>query len=157
MKRVQQVLLDRGAEALERSEEPGDCMRAAVASIFELELVDVPHFADTGPRRDGNALLWLYAWHGWALTKGVIVRHFEVHDAEHLALPGYCVLSGISPRAEPGTTSLRHCCVAWNGELVWDPHPSGAGLLTIDEADYLVPITDDACALLARDPDEVAA
>ena len=151
MKRITQTITGRGEDAYAQGLEPGDCMRAAVASIFELPLHTVPHFVDTGPRRPGNERLWLYAWHGWALQHGCIIYHLNVFRAEHLSVPGYSLLGGPSPRATPGQP-LRHVCVGWQGQIVWDPHPSRDGLAATDECDLLVPITEYAALLLAREP-----
>lgn len=158
MIRVTQSILGRGDDAREQGIEPGDCMRAAVASVFELPLDEVPHFCDTGPDHGGNGDLWWLAWHGFALHHGVLVHHLEISDPTALSLPGYCLLSGVSPRANPDVDKpMRHTCVGYLGQLAWDPHPSRAGLATIDEADYLVPITHHAHELLARAPVSEAA
>jgi hypothetical protein len=43
-------------------------------------------------------------------------------------------MSGISPRG------YGHRCVGIGGKLVWDPHPSREGLLTVYSIGMLVPL-----------------
>lgn len=106
----------------------GNCMQAAVASLLELDLDDVPHFAAIE--------------HGWweAFLEFCAARGFAVvicdpaPSSELLGLAG-----GPSPRG------VLHMVVARGDEVVHDPHPSRAGLEAIRETWYLVPF-DPAAA-----------
>lgn len=88
----------------------GNCMQAAVASLLELPLGSVPHFAEAEEE-------WWIAMLDWADTLGYSV-------SRNRNKKGWTMMTGASPRGE-----FNHAVVAHNGELVWDPHPSGEGLL----------------------------
>lgn len=155
MIRVEQSITARSLEALERGEEPGDCVAAALASIFEYPLEDVPHFCDTGPLRPRNRTVWAYAMLGWCMERGAFMCHYELNGSPPFPMPGYSLLSGVSPR-DDGSGRLRHTVVGWNGDIAWDPFPGGLGmaLATVDEAELLYPLTPEARAVLSKPPDE---
>lgn len=101
---------------------PGDCMRACVATILEITLDEVPHFA-------------LFKWWEQALdlwvaghVPGYNVDRYDATTAwgDRRGHRGDTVarymLGGTSPRG------VKHVVVAEAGETVWDPHPSRAGL-----------------------------
>lgn len=103
------------------SGQPGDCLRAAVASVLALPREDVPHFLTV--RTDGD---WLQALVDWACARGYDVQWQDPArwpvDGD---TPGGCVVAvGKSPRA------VHHAVVAdaVTGALLHDPHPSRAGL-----------------------------
>lgn len=146
----QQIIRPADAAWDKTREEAGDCLRAVVASIFELPLDAVPHFCDTGLERPGNKSVWAYALAGWCFTQGVVVDPHEVLNEDLLPLsgvPGYCILSG------PGPRGWRHSVVGYQGRVVHDPHPSRDGLVEIDEIELLVGFTSAARELLARAPE----
>ena len=122
----------------------GNCYQAALASVLELPLEQVPHFAQDGERWQETSSAWLSA-------QGVI-RSFYVD--EHLTRLTYPL------RVEPGTDfwgtpveSLvgalgagpsprgpwRHVVVLdpETGDMLHDPHPSGAGVLEVDEVELI--------------------
>lgn len=106
---------------------PGDCYRTCVAIVVGLERDEVPHFVMFGSSCDdltrrwvretfpGNDLGW-YLPSPWPLFEDVDQRD---------ELQRYAVATGPSPRGR-----FPHCVVvdAVTGDLVHDPHPSGAGL-----------------------------
>ena len=109
----------------------GDCQRAVIASLLELPITEVPHFlqeANGYPsdywdslqaflRKHGYAYLCLPARSGAAFFgDGVDVFH---------------EIAGPSPRG----SGITHAVVGRNGQIVFDPHPSRAGL-TGDPADW---------------------
>ncbi len=98
----------------------GNCLQACIASILELSLSDVPNFVT---HKD-----WVFAL---------------VQFCEHLGLrpvfldrrggfvgknmgygQWYSVVSGQSPRGD-----YLHAVVAYDGEVIHDPYPSGGGKL----------------------------
>jgi hypothetical protein len=98
----------------------GDCMRAVIASLLDLPISDVPHFAQVDA--DGGKNFWLHLAefcraHGYAFAsfKGGFVW------AEDAIYHG---ITGPSPRIPGG----YHAVVGCNGRIVHDPHPSKAGL-----------------------------
>lgn len=129
---------------------PGDCFRATVASILdEPDDLAVPHFVK-GPNWWGrlrrwsvehHGVDWRYAWDDPAYERGRVGKikpgYVDLPDwAYHASeVTGrMVVVSGHSPRG-----SFLHSVVG-NVEtgVVWDPHPSRAGLL--DVTDVLVPV-----------------
>lgn len=93
----------------------GNCLAAALASIFELDLCDVPPFEDMpDPEWYAALLAWLNSMHfqllGW---KEEI--HFE----------GYYIVNGRTLR------DTDHSVVYKNGRMIHDPHTSRKGLTQI--------------------------
>jgi hypothetical protein len=93
---------------------PGNCLQAALASLLGRELEEVPHFVA------------LEHWWDWALTAWMDREGLELQwqSPGGYIRPGtYHLIGGRSPR------DVRHVVVGLDGEPVWDPHPSRAGLL----------------------------
>jgi hypothetical protein len=124
---------------------PGDCWRAAVASLVdEPDLLSVPHFA----------LHWRTSWQllqRWLHPRGLAMNWAPLHPSRaidgdpvyyHLdgdRLPSQIgdlvLLCGPSPRGP-----FQHIVVGTHhGDVVHDPHPSRAGLEAVHEVDWLVP------------------
>ena len=98
MKPVDQVfLIDRDGR--------GDCLRACVASILELDLHDVPDFG-------------LFGWN-WMQA---LVCYADIDIEVPHETSGYWIAGGMSARG------VRHSVVFLGGEMAHDPHPSRAGL-----------------------------
>lgn len=90
----------------------GNCLAAAVASIYELPIEAVPHFAQFDSKW-GAALALYVESRGFALTK--------LHTAP---IGGEITLAfGKSPRG-----AFSHAVVWQNDAVLHDPHPSKAGL-----------------------------
>jgi hypothetical protein len=94
----------------------GNCLQAAVASFFGWPLDAVPHFS--------QFLWWDTALELWARGLGYTVRTMQTTEIPE----GRCILGGKSPRG------VAHVVVAQGGEIVWDPHPSRGGLVSITDA-----------------------
>lgn len=92
----------------------GNCMQAGIASLLELSLEEVPHFIEQEN--------WWEFTKNWLLQKGYILR--ERSRKEQVI--GYSLAIGLSPR------NIYHCVVALDGNIVFDVHPTNAGLLDID-------------------------
>lgn len=91
----------------------GNCLQAAVASLFELELDEVPHFIDYGEE-------WWSVLQDWAAQHNLVVMY-------HTDPPFGCytIMSGISPR----DSNERHAVIRGpSGHIIHDPHPTKAGL-----------------------------
>lgn len=108
---------------------PGDCLRAAVASIFGMDPADVPHFATYGegmepPDKHG----WWWALVGFCATLEppydvLVVEEPPAPSESPADLFGCYLLSGKSPRGD-----WNHVVVARGGQVIWDPHPSRDGI-----------------------------
>lgn len=103
----------------------GDCFRACVASVLELSLEEVPHFAAL-PRKQtpAGAIDWWEQFQEWLMERGLYA--VEVHLGKHVLSPlpeVWCIVTGKSPRGD-----YAHCCVGrWNGplcDLIHDPSGS---------------------------------
>lgn len=90
----------------------GDCWRAAVASVMDLPLAEVPVLEHESDPYDALCR--------WACLRGFYLLGFAPDNPPS----GYSIAIGPSPRR----TDCSHCCVALDGQVVHDPHPSRAGL-----------------------------
>ncbi len=103
-----------GSEAPE--EEQGNCMAACLASLFELELSEVPDFA--GKIVNGKWYVILNVW----LAKRNLELSFYPAKGTVPPMQGYYMLAVKS-------TTLKnpddgHMVIAQNGQVVHDPNPN---------------------------------
>lgn len=94
-------------------EEKGNCFQAAVASILEMDLEQVPHFCKDNPNDD-----WYFAFVDWLRSFGFSAIHIAATPEvlESANLDGcYIIVSGKSPRG------LQHSCVYRGKRLKHDP------------------------------------
>lgn len=109
----------------------GDCLRACVASIFELPAIAVPHFANECLHADGedpevgcDRLL-----REFLALRNLVPMHFRVPMEDYEQACTDFVESGMSAHHLLGGTSLggfRHVVVGQYGRLVHDPWPDKA-------------------------------
>lgn len=98
---------------------PGDCVRASVASLLDLDPAEVPHFTCQDDGRVWPLALAAFATqHGWRINR-------RAYDGE--AMPEFGLAIGPSPRG------VSHAVVVRNGEIAWDPHPSREGLVDVQQ------------------------
>lgn len=90
----------------------GNCLQAAIASALSLSLDAVPHF--------GAFTWWEPAARLWLRGRGLDWRTAPAIPA------GRSIVIGPTIR-ETGD----HAVVGDDGRVVWDPHPSGAGLTSV--------------------------
>jgi hypothetical protein len=101
--------------------EQGNCFTACLASILELPIREVPNFAKlTNSDEEFFAMV-----DEWLATRGLKYSSIPIYNR---AVPpvGYGTIEGVSPRGG------QHACVAYNGVMVFDPHPkdgTGRGLV----------------------------
>ena len=106
----------------------GDCFAACLASILEVEIEEVP-----SPTDEKEYPQWFDPYKEYLVSKGF--QPLWVH-LDGCVVPGYTVRSGMAVRG------VEHSCVAYNGEVVWDPHPSQDGLITHTDTLMLLPTED---------------
>jgi hypothetical protein len=87
----------------------GNCISACVASILEVPIETVPFFVDEN---------WRERFVGWLAARGLAATELENPP------PGFSIAFGPSTRL----AGRGHACVARDGVIVHDPHPSRAGL-----------------------------
>jgi hypothetical protein len=107
----------------------GDCLRACVATVLELQREDVPNFAE---------LDYFSGLHDWLSNHGYQWQEIRFADATHAAQAwfGYStqlvVMWGDSPRFRSDGKRRQHSVAGmasgYGLELVHDPHPSRDGL-----------------------------
>ena len=90
----------------------GDCFRACIASVLELPIAAVPHFALMGNR-------WGRVLDGF--LEG-LSREIDFHEGDP-PKDMWVIATVQSPRA----SDVLHSVVWRNGEIAHDPHPSRAG------------------------------
>ncbi len=110
---------------------PGDCLRACVASLLELNLHDVPHFIEEHDVRWFEGIQEFLAKETsgiWTIccTEVAWPSVVGTPDPENVPpLQRYVIASGPSPRG-PWLHSVL--VDAFTGELAHDPHPSRQGV-----------------------------
>jgi hypothetical protein len=107
--------------------ERGDCYRACLASILELALEDVPHVCLHADWRE-RTVAFLRPFGLGLLTVNVFPEDYP----RELFPDAWHVMAG------PGQRGVRHAVVGRRAIMLHDPHPSGAGLLSIEEYDFFL-------------------
>lgn len=100
----------------------GNCLQAAIASLLDLPIDDVPHFVGDDAATDGD-LHWWTQWRRWCTARGLTVRDAAEPGPGELYLGG-----GPSPR-DPQRRS--HVAIYRDGELIHDPYPGGTGVVEV--------------------------
>lgn len=109
----------------------GNCYAACLASLLDLPLWMVPPFED------------MFTSHAWKQrTQDWLDRMFKLRLSRFeghpvVALPEFYIASGLSAR------DVMHSVIYRKGELCHDPHPSGAGVLTVEWCSFLEPVSND--------------
>ena len=93
----------------------GNCLPAALASILELSLSNVPAFEDVPDR------IWFRSIVSWLRDLGFQLLAWE----QEIHFEGYYIAHGRTVR------DTNHSVVYRGGKLAHDPHPSRAGLAEI--------------------------
>lgn len=127
----------------ETAKAKGNCWQTCAASILDLPIEALPDQVDVedAGQSFNNALI-AYLWkhhrmslvvlHQWAMRAPVCIE-----DVYHIAC---------GPTVRTSTNGVNHCVVARAGEIVWDVHPSRAGLLSVNEFQFIVPAAIDTIA-----------
>lgn len=116
MSGVTQRLFARTCGSCGQKAADGDCASAVVATILGLQLDDVPVFVQAGSG-------WWFWLEEWLRRRGLRIRTITKREE----LPeGRLYVAG------DGGRGFSHACV-WEGgptgRVVWDPHPTRAGLV----------------------------
>ena len=114
-------------------EQRGNCLQAALASLLDLSLEDVPHFVQDHVNHDGDNV---HEWNWWhCMRKWLKSRGFYIISAGTRAPePGeYVLATGPSPRGK----GIHHVVISLDGLLAHDPHPDGTGLMSVDHV-YMI-------------------
>lgn len=108
--------------------EEGNCFAAAIASVLEVKLEDLPNL-NSAQNKEWFRDLW-----NFLVSHGFSYRGDIHNEAKILAydkgVNGYYVVNGKSPRGY----SRGHAVVYHKGKFVHDPYPGGNGILSLDWA-----------------------
>lgn len=115
------------------TEAPGNCFAAALASLLELELHEVPDEADTWKPGMSHRESWrlyeprVFDW--LREEQGFLLVEVQIGDLFFRGgeFDSYCILSGPSPR----NNDVFHAVVGQGNKIVHDPHPSRDGLAQV--------------------------
>lgn len=118
--------------------EDGNCFQAAIASLFGLELGQVPSFMDEKTRFEERYIQFI-AERGFSIISLDLAAARDL-DAYYLALG-------------PSSRGCGHAVVYYKGELAHDPHPANTGLLSVDFVHLFVPRLLHAPTQGKRTPD----
>lgn len=99
----------------------GNCFAACIACLFPVDLADVPDFYDEAGDQ------WWHVFYGWMLGRFGIEPSMSGQNSA-VQTPGQPYLIG--GLAERG---LMHSVVGLDGVMIWDPHPTHAGLLEVHD------------------------
>jgi hypothetical protein len=114
MKKIIQTRLHEGMEPLSSR---GNCFPACIASILEIECEEVIQIQEYYDEKD-----WNHRLAKWLHDKGWVWRYATMEDIR--SQDKFILVTGGSPRH----VDLTHVTIFQNGEMVHDPHPSGAGI-----------------------------
>lgn len=121
----------------------GDCLRACVASVLEVDRAEVPHFVALGVGdTDDEGLEWWFELQNWLSTRELECWYLakEEFEPELVSFASYGELL-VSGKTVRGGGKVSHVCVAEpDGSVLHDPHPSRAGLISIDGYYLFAPI-----------------
>ncbi len=102
----------------------GDCFRACIASVLELPIAAVPHFALLGNR-------WQFV-----LNCYLAGLSREIEWAQGVPPDGIWAIATVQ---SPRNSDVKHSVIFRDGVIVHDPHPSRAGGKGPEDYFYLVP------------------
>lgn len=118
--------------------EVGDCWPCCIAAILNIVRADVPHFLK---ERDGGSMD--ADTQRWLNQRGYVLMHVPVG---HIWTPRWStdivptppvIACGPSPRSTK--LGQHHAVVCIEGKVVYDPHPSNAGLTYVADEYMIVP------------------
>jgi hypothetical protein len=123
----------------------GDCWRCAISCVMDYPACRMPHFLEEalsgGRSMDALSQQWLNQKGWWLVTSAdplYCPRNFDDH-----IIPMPLVCSGPTVRSKK--EGECHACVYVNDRLIYDPHPSGAGLLAKTDYALVLPMAPHWC------------
>jgi hypothetical protein len=118
----------------------GDCWRCCIAAVVQTPAAEVPHFMleekeKNGCSCDPDTQQWLNG-RGWCLINARQFIFPRWHGGLFRGLP----VIAIGPTERSRGRGKFHAVVMLEGKLVYDPHPSNAGLTAVTEEYVVVPL-----------------
>lgn len=110
----------------------GNCLAASLASLLDLPLWMVPPFEQMFGRGEWRRRVdqWLGRMFGLEMART------DGHKPD--GLPEFYIASGLSPRG------VAHAVIYRRGEIAHDPHPSDAGIASVEYTWHLRPVSSSA-------------
>jgi hypothetical protein len=125
-------------------EQNGNCFAAVISSITDIPIEHLPLIEETFQRDDWNVSLfgWLMArhwiWRGAPEFKFLYgMGRMPEHITPDMVTDRPYLVTGKTERFEG---QVNHVCIYMNGRLWHDPHPSDAGLTTLEEFEVIEPM-----------------
>jgi hypothetical protein len=103
----------------------GNCLSACVASLLEIPIECVPNFTSEPHEPPGMQPIRLNEWLSDLGLRAVYCMTSTMHH-DHATPDGFYIITGFSPRGRP------HVVIGHGKQIAHDPHPSRAGLVSID-------------------------
>lgn len=129
MKALDQTILATDEHGNDAEGNPGNCYQACVASILEVPLHEVPHFAALPGEWWTNILTWAH-------TQGLIATALYPDDSERIeGIHAKGTVLGIIAVGPSPRGDYRHSIIVSadpDHRVLHDPHPSRAGITSID-------------------------
>jgi len=134
--------------------DPGNCWQTCIACLLDIEPEEMPsqveHDSKKVPLPDGG-FKWVGPHYITVLNAYLRTHHnlayleihypVELYSCLQIREPGLHLMTGKTIRS--GTNGeQRHVVVAKFGEMIWDPHPSRAGLTEDINYSFLVPFPE---------------
>lgn len=129
----------------ENGERIGDCFRCCIAAVLQRPAIEVPHFVEigeqTGKSADALAQKWLHEQGYWLLKSDVTSLYGPPFYISRYAEDPVDVLPVIccGPTVRSKKPTNTHCVVMDGETVLYDPHPSEAGLLAVTSRYLIVP------------------
>ncbi len=120
-------------ELTQSSLDPGNCWQTAIACLLELNPEKLPDQL----KYDNDNFSYRNIMNAYLVRHhGLIEIHPnlppELQNMLRIAEPGWHLISGYTVRSSTNGDRM-HVVVGRYGEVVWDPHPSRAGLLSEED------------------------
>lgn len=130
--------------------ERGNCWQTAVACLLDIDPATLPPQCEYDRKTTHPDGTVEHGPHYYDALQAYLHKHhsvcyLELHHPEELwpllrvAEPGYHLMVGETVRSA-SLGGLRHVVVARYGQVIWDPHPSRAGLTGDIRWAFLVPV-----------------
>lgn len=125
----------------------GNCWQTAVACVLDLDPEELPSQFDAYTQNDPESVGSLWSLNYGQVLQPYLRKHHGLGYVEILSPPevfasmraiGYHLLTGRTERSAAQNDSW-HVVVAKDGEMIWDPHPSHAGLDEVLRWAFLTP------------------
>ena len=107
----------------------GNCFSACLASVFDIEINEVPNFYNVA---GNDPAAWWGAVRDWLRDRGFGVMSIQADLIDQFE--GLFIVGGESERG------IEHAVLYQNGKIIFDPHPSDVGVKKVTSVDLLYPL-----------------